>query len=243
MKSALILGASSDIANACSELLARQGYHLTLAARREGALRTLKSDLEIRFKVSVSTQVFDALDFDSHRSFYQGLSNSPDVVICAFGILGNQEQAEKDWEQCKEILDANFTGAVSILNIVANDMASKGSGTIIGISSVAGERGRMSNYVYGSAKAGFTTYLSGLRNRLHKKGVNVLTVKPGFVQTKMTENLPLPKPLTAQPEQVAKAILKAAKKGKSEIYILGIWRWIMLIIRNIPEFIFKKLSL
>ena len=140
-------------------------------------------------------------------------------------------------------MDANFTGAVSILNIAANDMVEKKSGTIVGISSVAGERGRMSNYIYGSAKAGFTAYLSGLRNRLQKVGVHVLTVKPGFVQTKMTEGLPLPKPLTALPEQVAKGIIKAVKKGTNEVYILGIWRLIMLIIRTIPEFVFKKLRM
>lgn len=243
MKTALILGATSDIANACSEQLAQQGYHLQLAGRNENSLSTIKSDLEIRFKASVSTHIFDALNFDGHSKFYQELGASPDLVICAFGILGDQTTAENDWALCKEIMDANYTGAVSILNIVANDMAQKKSGAIVGISSVAGERGRMSNYIYGSAKAGFTAYLSGLRNRMEKVGVHVLTVKPGFVQTKMTEGLPLPKPLTAMPEQVAKGILKAVKKGSNEVYILGIWRLIMLIIRNIPEFIFKKLSM
>ena len=243
MKTALILGATSDIANACSEQLAQQGYSLQLAGRSEASLNTIKSDLEIRFKASVSTHIFDALDFKSHAKFYTDLRTSPDLVICAFGILGDQKKAESDWELCKEIMDANFTGAVSILNIAANDMVEKKSGTIVGISSVAGERGRMSNYIYGSAKAGFTAYLSGLRNRLQKVGVHVLTVEPGFVQTKMTEGLPLPKPLTALPEQVAKGIIKAVKKGTNEVYILGIWRLIMLIIRTIPEFVFKKLRM
>ena len=243
MKTALILGATSDIANACSEQLAQLGYHLQLAGRNENALTNIKSDLEIRFEAIASTHLFDALDFKSHTAFYNNLGTSPDLVICAFGILGNQTEAENDWELCKEIMDANYTGAVSILNVVANDMAQKKSGSIVGISSVAGERGRMSNYIYGSAKAGFTAYLSGLRNRMQKVGVHVLTVKPGFVQTKMTEGLPLTKPLTAMPEQVAKGILKAVKKGSNEVYILGVWRLIMLIIRTIPEFIFKKLSM
>ena len=137
----------------------------------------------------------------------------------------------------------NYVGAASILNIVAATYAEKGKGTIAGISSVAGERGRLSNYLYGSAKAGFTAYLSGLRNRLFHQKVHVLTVQPGFVYTRMTEGMPLPKLLTATPELVAQTVYKATLAKKNVIFVKGMWRWIMLIIRNIPESIFKKMKL
>jgi short-subunit dehydrogenase len=126
---------------------------------------------------------------------------------------------------------------------VANHYATTGKGTIAGISSVAGERGRMSNYFYGSAKAGFTAYLSGLRNRLFHRGVHVLTIQPGFAYTRMTEGMPLPKPLTAHPREIGAQVYKAIQKKKNTIYVKGMWRWIMLIIRNIPEPLFKKLKL
>ena len=160
-----------------------------------------------------------------------------------FGFLGDQQKAESDWEECHRILQVNFVGAVSILNRIAEKYIAGGHGTIVGISSVAGERGRKSNYLYGSAKAGFTAYLSGLRNRLFSKGIHVLTVQPGFVYTKMTEHLTLPAPLTATPEQVAAAIATAVRKKKNIIYVKWFWRWIMLVIRCIPEPVFKKMNL
>ena len=132
---------------------------------------------------------------------------------------------------------------VSILSVIADDFEKRGSGCIAAISSVAGDRGRQSNYIYGSAKAGLTAYLSGLRNRLTSKGVHVMTVKPGFCRTKMTENLELPAALTASPEQVAHAVYRGMEKGRSTVYTLWMWRWIMLIIKHIPEPIFKKMKL
>jgi short-subunit dehydrogenase len=160
-----------------------------------------------------------------------------------FGYLGDQSKAETNWEEARRIIDTNYTGCVSILNVVAEAYAKKGAGTIVGISSVAGDRGRQSNYIYGSAKAGFTAYLSGLRNRLFKQKVNVITVKPGFVNTKMTAGLKLPPGLTAQPDQVAKRVGAAVSSGKSVVYVLPIWALVMLVIRCLPEFIFKRLKL
>lgn len=243
MSTILILGATSDMAIALAEIYAKKGDKLQLAARNPSMLTPIKKDLEIRFGAQISTYIFDAMDFNSHEGFYNSLDTKPDIALCVFGYLGDQRKAIKDWDESKQIIQSNFTGAVSILNIIANDMEDRKEGVIVGISSVAGERGRVSNYLYGSAKAGFTAYLSGLRNRLCKSGVHVLTVKPGFVNTKMTEGLPLPKPLTAQPEEVATAILKAIKKQKNTIYVFAKWRLIMYIIKSIPEFIFKKLSL
>lgn len=243
MANILIIGAGSDIAGAIAKIYARQGNRLMLAGRNKTDMQALAQDLQVRYSSETQGIQFDARKFDSHPDFYRNLPWQPDLVICVFGYLGDQRKAETEWQEALQIIESNYTGAVSILNIAAEDMARRKSGGIIGISSVAGDRGRMSNYHYGSAKAGFTAYLSGLRNRLYHSGVHVLTVNPGFVRTRMTEGLPLPAPLTATPEQVAADIVKAFRKKKNILYTLWMWKWIMLIIRNIPEFIFKKLKL
>ncbi len=243
MKHALILGATSDIAKALAHQFAEHDFHLVLAARQSERLADVVTDLEIRHNITVEAVEFDALDYASHANFYQGLSSRPDVAICVFGYLGDQETAQTDFSEAARIINSNFSGAVSILEIVAADLEERGSGTIIGFSSVAGDRGRQSNYAYGSAKAALTAYLSGLRNRLAKSNVHVITVKPGFVQTKMTANLALPGPVTAKPEQVAEDIFKAYSKKSDVLYTPWMWRYLMLIIRNLPESIFKRLSL
>jgi decaprenylphospho-beta-D-erythro-pentofuranosid-2-ulose 2-reductase len=244
MNSVLLLGAMSDIGQALASQYASKGWQVWLAGRNQEKLDLLKSDLEIRTEnKEISTFYFDALSFDDHKAFYSSLPGRPDVAILIFGLLGEQESAVSDWNEAKQILDTNFTGAVSILNIIALDMASAGGGTIVGISSVAGDRGRQSNFIYGSSKAGLSAYLSGLRNAMFKKGVHVVTVKPGFVATRMTEHLDLPGPLTAQPEEVAGKIIRSIEKRKNVIYIKWLWRWIMLLIMHIPEFLFKRLKL
>lgn len=243
LSTTLILGAVSDVAQACARQLATSKSNLILAGRDMESLTIMANDLKIRYQVDVKPVHFDALAFETHETFYNSLETKPDVTICVFGLLGDQAESEKSWEASKRVLDSNFTGAVSILNVIANDYEQKKAGVIVGISSVAGERGRQSNYIYGSAKAGFTAYLSGLRNRMVKSGVHVVTVKPGFIDTRMTAGLKLPKPITAKPDQVAKAILKSIDKKKNIIYTLPIWELIMMIIRNIPEGIFKKLKL
>lgn len=243
MEAVLILGASSDIADAVAREFAKNKYTILLAGRNINSLNIVKSDFEVRYGVAVHLLEFDAALFETHELFYKSLPVKPSATVCVFGYLGEQSKAQTDWKESKRIIDTNYTGAVSILNIVASDYEEKRIGTIIGISSVAGERGRQSNYIYGSAKAGFTAYLSGMRNRLFKSGVHVMTVKPGFVKTKMTEGLPLPAPVTANAEQVGKAIYKAFINKKDTLYVLWMWKWIMLIIKCIPEPIFKKLKL
>lgn len=243
MNAVLILGATSDVAVACAHTYAGEKNKLYLAGRDQKALEVLAGDIHIRYQVEVVPCVFDAMKFEDHQQFWDQLNPKPNMTICVFGLLGDQAISATNWSACKAVIDSNYTGAVSILNIVANTYEQQKTGTIVGISSVAGERGRQSNYIYGSAKAGFTAYLSGLRNRLTASGVHVLTVKPGFINTRMTEHLTLPKPLTAQPEQVAKAIAKAVRNKRNVLYVLPIWRLVMLIIRNIPEGIFKKLKL
>jgi decaprenylphospho-beta-D-erythro-pentofuranosid-2-ulose 2-reductase len=239
----LILGAASDMAVAIARKFASEGYNVTLAARNVEKLHAIGADLRVRHKIQVDTVQFDALDFQSHQAFYNSLSDKPDIVICVFGLLGDQAEAQANWKSCEEILFSNYVGAVSILNVVANDFESRKKGTIVGISSVAGDRGRQSNYFYGSAKAGFTSYLSGLRNRLFHHGVHVLTVKPGFVKTKMIENLKTPGPITASPKKVAESIFKAVRGKSNSMYVLPIWALIMLVIRSIPEGVFKRLKL
>ncbi len=231
------------MAVAIARKFAAAGYDLQLAARNPAKLAALQSDLSIRYPVKSTLHEFDAEQPLTHAAFFSSLPVKPDISICVFGYLGDQQQAQSDWKEAGRIIMVNYTGAVSILNSIAEYYVSQGKGTIVGISSVAGERGRMSNYFYGSAKAGFTAYLSGLRNRLYHHGVHVLTVQPGFVYTRMTEGMPLPKPLTATPELVAAAVYNATLRKKNTIFVKGMWRWIMLIIRNIPEFQFKKMKL
>lgn len=157
--------------------------------------------------------------------------------------MGDQEKAQSDFAESRKIIESNYLGAVSVLNIIADDYELSGQGVIVGVSSVAGDRGRQSNYIYGSAKAGFTAYLSGLRNRLAKKNVHVMTLKPGFIKTKMVAGLKTPAPLTALPDKLASYVYKAIGKKRNVVYYLPLWRYIMTIIVVIPESIFKKLKL
>ncbi len=239
----LIIGAKSDIARALARQYAENGYDLYLAARQAGSLEPLAQDISVRFGRKVRCAELDMLDFDNHQAFYDSLEEKPLGVISAVGYLGDQEKAQSDFVEARTILDTNYTSVVSMLNIIADDFAARRSGFIVGISSVAGDRGRKANYLYGSAKAALTTYLSGLRNRLHDHKVRVLTVKPGFVNTRMTKGMGLPEKLTAEPEEVAKAIFTAQQGNRNELYCRWIWKYIMLIIKSIPEWKFKGMSI
>jgi decaprenylphospho-beta-D-erythro-pentofuranosid-2-ulose 2-reductase len=239
----LVLGAKSDIGKAVAHKFAQNGFDIMLAARDNRDLENDIKDLKIRFGIRAIALQFDALDTGSHNNLLKDLPDRPSGVVCVVGYLGDQKIAELDFKEARRIIDTNYTGCVSALNVIANDFELRNEGFIIGISSAAGERGRQSNYIYGSAKAAFTAYLSGLRNRLSKTKVHVMTVKPGFVKTKMTEKMDLPPLLTAQPDEVAGDIYKAWKNGRDVIYTKWFWRYIMMIIRNIPERIFKKLNL
>jgi short-subunit dehydrogenase len=243
MKTVLLLGAGSDIARATAHAYAERGDRVVLASRSIDDLEKTASDLRHRHGAEATALRFDALDYESHRAFYDALDPKPDVVVVAFGYLGEQKKGREDFAEAKRILDTNYTGAVSICEIVAADFEKRGEGTLVGIASVAGDRGRQSNYLYGSSKAAFDAYLSGLRNRLFKAGAHVATVKPGFVRTKMTEGMPLPGPVTAEPERVARAILKAERRRKNVVYVKGVWRQIMGIVKAIPEPIFKRLGM
>lgn len=239
----LILGAASDIGRAIARLYAADGATLLLAARNASRLAPDCADYTTRGAASATAVEFDVLDLANHARFIEGLGTLPDIVISVVGLLGNQTADERDATAAKTILDTNFTAPALLLGEFANRMQARGNGTLVGISSVAGDRGRATNYIYGSAKAGFTAYLSGLRNRLAKTGVHVLTVKPGFVDTRMTEGMKLPPALTATPERVALAVREAVAHRTNILYVLPIWRLVMLVICHIPEAVFKKLRI
>tara|TARA_B100000795_G_scaffold211967_1_gene165631 strand:- start:3698 stop:4429 length:732 start_codon:yes stop_codon:yes gene_type:complete len=243
MSYVLIIGAKSDIAKATAREYAKNGYDLYLAARNASELEDFANDVTVRTEKSVKLVDLDILDYKSHQAFYDNLDEKPLGVISAVGYLGEQEKAQVDFAETQKIIDTNYTGVVSLFNIIANDFEKRKSGFMVGLSSVAGDRGRKSNYIYGSAKAALTAYLSGLRNRLYEAQVHVLTVKPGFVATKMTKDMDLPEKLTAQPEEVATDIYKAQQKGQSVLYTKWIWKWVMLVIKMIPEWKFKGISI
>ncbi len=243
MATVLVLGATSDMAIAIAKKFASERNNIILAARNIEQIKSLQSDISIRYGVLCTAVEFNATAFNTHAAFFEALNPKPEITICIFGYLGENEKARRDWKETETIIQTNYTGAVSILNVAALYYERLKQGTIVGISSVAGERGRQSNYMYGSAKAGFTTYLSGLRNRLFKENVHVVTVLPGFVYTKMTEELNLPQLLTAQPSEVGSAVYRSVINKTNIIYVRWFWRWIMMIIKLIPEPIFKKLKL
>ena len=242
-KTVLILGGNSDVGKSIARDFSKLGSNIILTSRKKGQLDSFKSDLEIRYSIKCDLEFFDVLDFNTHESFYISLKEKPDIVISCIGYLDNQEKSENSFEESLKSIQTNFTGLVSILNIISNDFESRKFGIIVGISSVAGDRGRGSNYIYGSSKSGFTSYLSGIRNRLFNSGVKVITVKPGFIKSKMTNHLDLPKILTATPNKISFDIIKSIKKKKNVVYTKWFWKWIMLVIKIIPEFIFKKLKL
>jgi short-subunit dehydrogenase len=239
----LILGGTSDIGRATALAYATSGYTIQLAGRDVAALQREADDIVTRTNQPVSVHRFDVLDTASFAPFVDALPMLPHTVVCVVGLLGEQARAQTDLDHATAIMRSNYEGPALIVGLLADRFVQRGHGTIVGVSSVAGDRGRASNYVYGSAKAGFTAFLSGLRNRLSQQGVHVMTVKPGFVRTRMTRGMKLPAALTADPVLVGKAIYAAAIKRKDVVYVYPSWRLIMGVIRMVPEAIFKKQKL
>ena len=241
----LILGATSAIARSAARAFAERGYSLYLAGRDAGELERMASDLRIRYRAEVRYGLFEAGDYDSHARFIGHVKDELGGlkgVLLAFGYLGEQRLAASDSAERLDIIGRNLTGAINLLEPVAALLERQGSGFIIGISSVAGDRGRQSNYIYGAAKGGFTLYLQGLRNRLFPAGVRVLTVKPGFVDTAMTYGMQ-GLFLVASPEYVGIRIVRALEEGRDVVYLPWFWRYIMLLLKLIPESLFKRLKL
>jgi len=242
-KTLLVLGGTSDIARATALAFATRGWTIRLAGRDPAELQREADDIAVRGGVAITIHKFDVLDTALFQEFVDTLPELPDAVVLAVGILGEQARAETDLEHATQTMRTNYEGPALILGLFADRFLKRGNGSIIGISSVAGDRGRGSNYVYGSAKAGLTAFLSGLRNRTARHGIHVMTVKPGFVRTKMTENMQLPKLLLAEPSDVGEVIFRGLSKRKNVIYASPIWLYVMFTIRMIPEFLFKKLRL
>ncbi len=240
----IVLGTTSEVAQAFVEKALQEGEKFEkiylFTSNLESAERFARH-IEVKFLQQSEVIELD-LTKEIKYSEFENINSS--VLFCATGYLGEgTEESLYDNKNTERIIEINYAKLVPLINYFAKKFESRRIGTIIGLSSVAGERGRQSNFIYGSAKAAFTAYLSGLRNYLFDKKVHVMTVKPGFMATKMTEGLPLNPKLTATPKQAAECIFKAYKKQKDIVYVLPVWGIIMMIIRNIPEFIFKKLKL
>ena len=238
----LILGATSEIARACALRFAQDGWDLCLAGRRMDALLALATELHTRTGRAVDCVEFDALNSATHAKLWASIKGRTDAVLCSVGLLGDQIAARHDEDAADRILRANFTGLVPLLSMAADTFEQRRRGLIIGISSVAGDRGRGSNYLYGSAKAGFTAFLSGLRARLAPSGVQVLTVKPGLVASPMLEGRDLPRLLIASPETVARDIANAVRKKRHTLYTPWYWRGIMFAVKHLPERLFMRLK-
>lgn len=241
-KSILILGAGSDIGQAIAHRYAKAGASLILAAHSGADLERQATDLTIRYGTKVDTVVFDIMHPDP-GAFLDGLPYLCDTAVCVVGLLGEQQSAQSNPAEASSIMEVNYVGPARFIGEIADRMAFRRSGTIIGISSVAGDRGRVSNYLYGSAKAGFTAFLSGLRARGTRHGFHVITVKPGPVRTKMTAGMQLPPLLTAEPQEVAEAVFAADLGKHNVVYVRRVWFPVMLLIRALPEILFKRLAL
>lgn len=241
MKQALILGATSDIGKQISIQLAQKGYFLQLTGRNLNSLHELSNSIQKKFSTKVESIQFDILHYSEHQNFYDSLKVKPDLVICCIGYYENQQKAFQDFDEFHKTLSINFIGICSIVNIISKDFVTRGLGTITVISSVAGVRGRQLNFIYGSSKAGLTTYLSGLRNFLYSKKVCIVTILLGPVYTKMSDGHTLLPFITLSPEIAAQKIINATLLKKDSVYIHWIWKYIMFIINSIPEFIFKRL--
>ncbi len=245
MSKILIVGATSTIAMATARLFAAEECELFLVARNQEKLDVISTDLKTRGAVSVYSKVLDITDSEQHENLINESIESMgglDVVLIAHGTLPDQRECQQSWDKTYKELDINCLSILSLLTTIANYFEQERKGTIAIISSVAGDRGRQSNYIYGTAKGAISIFMQGLRNRLSDSNVQVLTIKPGFVDTPMTRDFPKG-PLWAKSETIAQGIQRAINKKKNIVYLPWFWRIIMLVIMHIPEFIFKKLKL
>ena len=245
MKRILIIGATSAIAEAAARVWAQRGDELYLVARNRERLEAIANDLRVRGSAGVRTYCMDSNDHDAHTPLLETVYatwNELDIVLIAHGTLPEQKSCEQSVELTMQSIQTNALSVIALLTHIANRFEEQKKGTIAVISSVAGDRGRQSNYVYGSAKAMVTAFTSGLRQRLSKSGVQVVTIKPGFVDTPMTADIRKGL-LWASPEGIAESIAKACAQKNGEVYVPGFWWGIMKIVKAIPEFVYIKLKL
>jgi short-subunit dehydrogenase len=245
LKKILIIGATSAIAEHCARLWAARGDMLYLVARNQEKLETIRKDLTVRGAARVATYGMDVNDYDLQTRMLDEAEKSLDgfdTVLIAHGTLSNQKACEHNIEMTMQEINTNALSTISLLTHIGNHFETKKSGTIAVISSVAGDRGRASNYVYGSAKAMVTAFTSGLRQRLYKSNVAVITIKPGLIDTPMTSNFKKGL-LWSSPEKIATKIVNAIERKKSEVYLPAFWQWIMFFVKRIPHSIFNKINL
>ena len=244
MKKILIIGATSAIAEHCARIWATNGYAIHLVARNEQHVQTIAADLKVRGAFEVTTDCTDLNETVKHEQLldaaYDALGGV-DIVLIAHGTLSNQKSCELSVEETLAEIQTNALSTISLLTLIANRFEVKKSGTICVLSSVAGDRGRASNYVYGSAKAMVTTFMSGLRQRLYKSNVSVVTIKPGFVDTPMTSGIKKGF-LWAKPSAVAVKVVKAIDKKNAEVYVPAFWWIIMKVITMLPGKIFNRME-
>ncbi len=241
----VITGAASAIAQATARLYAAEKASFFLIDRNAEKLKAVADDLTVRGAAQVHTQALDLNDFARHATLLENCITALggiDIVLIAHGTLPKQREIETSWERTHQELSTNMLSVLSLLTHVANYLEEQKRGTIAVISSVAGDRGRQSNYIYGTAKGAITIFMQGLRNRLTKSGVQMLTIKPGFVDTPMTADFKKG-PLWVKPQAIARGIYRAIDKKKDVVYLPPFWRLIMFAIRAIPESIFKKMKL
>jgi len=244
MKRILIIGATSAIAEATARIFAARSDALFLVARDPARLAQIAADLTVRGATRVGSAILDVVDFDQHEAVLDQADRDlggVDTVLIAHGTLSDQAECEVSVAAMRREFDINAVATMGLITLIANRFEARGQGTIAVISSVAGDRGRASNYVYASAKAAVTTFLSGLRQRLHRRGVKVLTIKPGFVDTPMTKQFKKGA-LWASPSTIGAAIVAAVDRGRSEIYVPWFWWWVMLVIREMPQAVFSRLK-
>lgn len=245
MKNILIVGATSAMAAACARRWSDGGARFYLVGRNADKLTQVADDLVGR-GAEAKTLALDMNQFERHAELVStafAWLGHVDIVLIAHGTLPDQTACERDAELALREFSNNGLSVISLLTHLANAMEAQGSGSIGVISSVAGDRGRASNYLYGSAKSAVTTFCSGLRVRLLKAGVHLTTIKPGFVATPMTQGLALPAALVATPEQVAVDITRALNRGQAVLYTRWFWRYIMLIIIHLPDVLFRRMKL
>lgn len=241
----LIVGATSSIAHETAKFFAQDGAEFYLVGRSAMKLNDVGNDLKVRGAKRIETFVLDVNELERHQEMIETaitVLDGLDMVLISHGTLGDQQKCERSVAETLKEFSTNCTSVISLLTILADYFEQQKRGCIAVISSVAGDRGRGSNYVYGTAKGGVTVFLQGLRNRLAKSGVKVVTIKPGFVDTPMTASVKKGL-LFARPDAVGRGIYQAMKQGKEVVYLPWFWRPIMLIVKSIPENIFKRLSL
>jgi short-subunit dehydrogenase len=245
LRKVAVFGATSAMAQATARILAARGAELFLVGRDPRKLAAVVDDLRARGAGVVESAEADLDEVRGHAALLaraDAALGGLDTVLVAQGVLADSDACEEDPAKAEGLLVTNFVGPALLCDLAARHLARRGAGTVVGISSVAGDRGRQSNYAYGAAKGGLALFLQGLRNRMFRRGVHVVTVKPGFVDTPMTASYPKNR-LFVPPATVARAIVRAVERRRDVVYVPSFWRLIMLVVRSIPERIFKRLSM